>query len=52
MRERDDTAVKVTKEIVVKFIEVGKLSVASFPEVWNKIFSTVKNSLEGLKPEE
>ena len=46
MKKRDELAIKVTKEIVVKFIEVGRLSVGSFEEVWKKIHTTVRDSLK------
>jgi len=50
MKEEDELAVKVTKEIVVKLIEVGRLSANSFDEVWNNIHETVRSSLEGPDP--
>ena len=45
MKDEEELIVKVTKEIVVKFIEVGRLSVNSFEEVWNQIYKTVSESL-------
>jgi hypothetical protein len=45
MTREEELAVKVTKEIVVKFIEVGRLSANSFEEVWGQIYHTVKSSL-------
>ena len=44
MKSRDELVVKVTKEIVVKFIEMGGLSVNSFENVWNQVHRTVKGS--------
>ncbi len=46
MKNEEEIAVKVTKEIVVKFIEVGRLSVNSFESVWDQIYVTVRNSLD------
>jgi hypothetical protein len=43
---REELALKVTKEIVVKFIEVGRLSPASFPETFKMVIDTVRQSLE------
>jgi len=43
---KDEIAVKVTKEIVVKFIEVGRLSVNSFERVWNQVHRTVRDSMK------
>ena len=45
MKKEDELALKVTKEIVVKFIEVGRLSVNSFQEVWENIHRSVKGTL-------
>ena len=41
----DDAIFKVTKEIVVKFIEVGRLTPANFEETYSRIFETVKKSV-------
>ena len=46
MKKEDELSLKVTKEIVVKFIEVGRLTVNSFEEVWSDIHNTVRNSLK------
>ena len=46
MKKADELALKVTKEIVVKFIEVGRLSVSAFDEVWDSIHRSVRRSLE------
>ena len=45
MKREEELATKVTKEIVVKFIEVGRLSVNSFEGVWKQIYHTVLDSL-------
>ena len=45
MKQKEELALKVTKEIVVKFIEVGRLSVNSFEDVWKKVHGTVRDSL-------
>ena len=46
MKKEDELVLKVTKEIVVKFIEVGRLSVNSFQEVWENIHRSVRNTLK------
>ena len=46
MKKEDELSLKVTKEIVVKFIEVGRLTVNSFEEVWGNIHKAVRNSLK------
>ena len=50
MKSEEELVLKVTKEIIVKFIEVGRLSVNSFEDVWNQIHQTVRNSLKGNNP--
>ncbi len=46
MKSQEELVLKVTKEIIVKFIEVGRLSVNSFEDVWNQIHQTVSDSLK------
>ena len=47
MKQEDELVLKVTKEIVIKFIEVGRLSANSFDEVFRQIHTTVYDSLMG-----
>jgi hypothetical protein len=49
MKKEEEIALKVTKEIVVKFIEVGRLSVNSFKEVWDQVYSAVIKSADPEK---
>ena len=41
----DEAVFKVTKEIVVKFIEVGRLTPANFAETYDRVFETVRRSV-------
>lgn len=41
----DETVLKVTKEIVVKFIEVGRLSPANFSETFREVHATVRDTV-------
>ncbi len=41
----DEAIFKVTKEIVVKFIEVGRLTPANFAETYERVFATVRRSV-------
>ena len=50
MKQEDELVLKVTKEIVVKFIETGRLSVNTFDEAFYRIHRTVKQALEGENP--
>ena len=45
MKQEDELVLKVTKEIAIKFIETGRLSVNSFDEVFRQIHATVHDSL-------
>jgi hypothetical protein len=47
MKQEEELVLKVTKEIVVKFIEMGRLSINSFDEVFKQIHKTVRDSLKG-----
>jgi len=41
----DDAIFKVTKEIVVKFIEVGRLTPANFDETFKRVYETIRKSV-------
>ena len=51
MKNEEELVLKITKEIVVKFIEVGRLSVNSFGEVWEQIYQKVRESLRDIGTE-
>ncbi len=39
----NETLLKITKEIVVKFIEMGKVTPASFDETFRTVYSTIES---------
>ena len=41
----DETLLKVAKEIVIKFIEVGRLTPATFEQTFDKIYHTIKETV-------
>lgn len=43
---QEEAVLKVAKEIVVKFIEVGRLTPATFPETFKMVIDTVRQSLK------
>ncbi len=43
---RDELLLKAAKEIVVKFIEVGRVSPASFTDTFNMVIDTLRQSLK------
>ncbi len=42
----DEVFLKVAKEIAIKFIEVGRLTPASFETTFAKIYDSVKKSVD------
>jgi len=49
MKTKEEMVLKATKEIVVKFIEVGRLSVNSFDKVWHQVYQTINHSFDTPK---
>ena len=49
MTQDEEKILKVTKEIVVKFIEIGRVSPTQFDGFFKSVFRTVKAS---VSPEE
>ena len=41
----DEAVFKVVKEIVVKFIEVGRLTPSNFEETYDNVYEVVKRSV-------
>jgi hypothetical protein len=50
MASMDEQILKTAKEIVVKFIETGRLSPTAFPEVFQSIYQTVAETVRGPQP--
>jgi len=48
MKHEDEIVLKVTKEIVIKFIEIGRLSVNSFDEVFKQVHASVHDSMQHI----
>ena len=44
---KDELIFKAAKEIVVKFIEVGRVSPASFNDTFTMVIDTLRQSLKG-----
>jgi hypothetical protein len=40
-----ETLLKLAKEITIKFIEVGRITPASFPESFSDIYKTLKSTI-------
>ncbi len=41
----DEIILRAAKEVVIKFIETGRISPASFDEGFHKIYSSIKNTV-------
>ena len=52
MANLDEQILKATKEIVVKFIEAGRVSPTGFHETFRSVHLTVKETALGLLPDE
>ena len=46
MPAREELVLKVAKEIVVKFIEVGRLTPTTFADTFTMVIDTVRQSLK------
>ena len=46
MKKENELVLKVTKEIIVKFIEMGQLSVTSFEKVFKEVHAIVNEALK------
>jgi predicted transcriptional regulator len=44
--DQDEQILRATKEIVVKFIETGRISPTGFPEVFKAIYRTVDETVK------
>lgn len=50
MASIDEQILKAAKEIVVKFIETGRLSPSGFSETFKSVYRTVEKTVKGKKP--
>lgn len=48
MASIDEQILRTTKEIMVKFIEVGRVYPASFHETFKNVYKTVEKTVKGL----
>lgn len=45
MQPGDETILKITKEIIIKFIESGRVSTTNFDEQFKSIYWTIKSTV-------
>jgi hypothetical protein len=48
----DEQILRAAKEIVVKFIETGRVSPSSFPEAFKSIYETLRTTVYPIPTEE
>ncbi len=51
MRSRTDLVLKAAKEVAVKFIETGRLSLSGFPEAFKTIYEAIDQAVPEPLPE-
>ena len=52
MASMDEQILRAAKEIVVKFIEAGRVSPAGFSETFKSVYRTVDETARGTQPED
>jgi hypothetical protein len=45
MKPEEEMILKVTKEIVIKYIEIGRLALANFDEAFRSIHKTIQETV-------
>lgn len=50
MSSIDEQVLRAAKEIVVKFIETGRVSPTAFPETFKSIYAAVNETVKGPEP--
>ena len=48
MASIDEQILRTTKEIMVKFIEVGRVYPAGFNEIFKNVYDTIEKTAKGL----
>ena len=51
MTRNEEKILKITKEVVVKFIEIGRVSPTQFDTVFKSVFGTVQSSVSAEESE-
>lgn len=46
MRPEEELSIKVAKEIVIKFIEIGRLSLNGFDDAFRQVHRTVRRCIK------
>jgi hypothetical protein len=51
MATKEDQVLRAAKEVVVKFIEIGRVSPANFPEAFQMIYEAINAQMRGPRAE-
>jgi len=51
MTRDEEKIMKITKEVVVKFIEIGRVSPTQFDGVFQSVFRTIKSTVSSVESE-
>ncbi len=46
MKPEEETVLKVTKEIVIKYIKIGRLPLTQFDEAFKTVYKTVQETIQ------
>jgi hypothetical protein len=46
MKPEDEMVLKVAKEIVIKYIEIGRLPLSNFDEAFKGVYQTVRETVQ------
>jgi len=49
VKPEEEMTLKVTKEIVIKYIEIGRLAISNFDEAFRSIYRTVEETVQTKK---
>ncbi|WP_041280665.1 hypothetical protein [Desulfosudis oleivorans] len=49
MSSRDEQVLRAAKEVVIKFIEIGRISPATFPESFKQVYETIDTTVRQPK---
>jgi hypothetical protein len=49
MKPEEEMVLKVSKEIVIKYIEIGRLALGNFDEAFRSIYATVRDTVQPAK---
>ncbi len=52
MASVEEQILRTAKEVIVKFIEVGRVSPNTFDEFFRKVYHTINDSVKGGEPPE